>query len=141
MAFAWKRSVKALFITSSTTCVAFLSNSMSKVIPIKAFGYYAAIIIPVNFFLIIIMLPPMLVFYEKYLSHRLCCINCKATERKNKYNNDENIIVIRHSLSERFFGGFWNGMVRKLRWLIVLLACGWTGYACYKSTEIKSLSE
>lgn len=89
MAYAWRRSSHAMFITSSTTCLAFLSTSMSKIVPIKSFGYYSAIIIPMNYFLIIFMLPPMLIFYEKYCS-RMCCKKPKA-ERKQKYSYDGSI--------------------------------------------------
>jgi predicted RND superfamily exporter protein len=48
--------------------MAFLANGFSKILPIKAFGIYAAIIIFVNYIFIIMLFPPMIIFYEKYLS-------------------------------------------------------------------------
>ena len=57
MAYAFKRSFRAIAVTSSTTAVAFLANALSDVRPIRAFGIYAAILIPVNFFIVILIMP------------------------------------------------------------------------------------
>ena len=57
MAYAFKRAFKAILVTSSTTSVAFLANGLSEIVPIRAFGIFAAIIIPVNFLLIILIMP------------------------------------------------------------------------------------
>ena len=76
MSYAWKRAVRAMAVTSSTTSVAFLANSFSPIMPIKAFGIYAAIIIPANYLLVVFIFPPSVIFYEKYLEHRCnptCC--------------------------------------------------------------------
>lgn len=98
--------------------------------PLKAFSFYAAIVIMINFFMTVIMLPPMLVFNEKYLAHRLFCIKFKKSEtRKMKYF--EKALVPEETRSMKFFGGFWNTLVRKARWLILLLTCGWGSYAGY----------
>lgn len=86
MSYAWKRATKAMLVTTSTTCLAFLSTALSSIVPIRSFGLYAAIIIPVNYILIIVMLPPMLIFYDKYLAHRLFCINFKRSEKKRRYS-------------------------------------------------------
>ena len=57
MAYAFKRSFRAITVTSSTTAVAFAANAFSSIKPIQAFGIFAAIIIPVNFFILILMMP------------------------------------------------------------------------------------
>ena len=139
MAYSWKRAAGALLVTTSTTCVAFLANVGSKIMPIQAFGIYAAIVIPVNYLLIVFLLPPMLQFYDKYLKDRLCCIKCKKS-RREKYKAGQEFEV-RDSCCDRFFGGPWNSFVRKLRWLIVLLAFGWTGYAVYVAQDVSPLTE
>ena len=73
IAYTMRRASKAIFVTASTTSVAFLANMFSKLLIIQGFGIYAAMIIPVNFVLISIMLPPMLVFYDRNLKWRTCC--------------------------------------------------------------------
>ena len=84
MSYAWKRAVRAMAVTSSTTSVAFLANSFSPIMPIKAFGIYAAIIIPANYLLVVFIFPPCVIFYEKHFENKcnpLCC--------KNKVEEDE----------------------------------------------------
>lgn len=57
IAYAFKRSFRAITVTSSTTAVAFLANATSDIRPIRAFGIFAAIIVPVNFIIVILMMP------------------------------------------------------------------------------------
>jgi len=57
MAYTLKRAYRQMFITSSTTSVAFLANYFSNLIPICTFGIYAAIIVQVNFFFAITYFP------------------------------------------------------------------------------------
>jgi len=57
MAYAFRRSFRAIAVTSSTTAVAFLANATSDIRPIRAFGIFAAIIIPVNFLIVITIMP------------------------------------------------------------------------------------
>lgn len=59
LAYAYKRSFRAIAVTSSTTAVAFLANALSDLRPIRAFGIFAAILIPVNFLIVIFMMPPI----------------------------------------------------------------------------------
>ena len=57
MAYAFKRSFRAIAVTSSTTAVAFLANAASDIRPIRGFGIFAAIIVPVNFLIVILIMP------------------------------------------------------------------------------------
>ena len=54
MAYTFRRAYKALLATNSTTALAFLSNGFSSLMPVSAFGYFAFVIIPVNYVLIIL---------------------------------------------------------------------------------------
>ena len=62
MAYALRRATRAMFVTSSTTCVAFLANIFSPIMPIKAFGIFAAIAIPANFLLVCWIFPSLIIF-------------------------------------------------------------------------------
>ena len=64
MAYTFRRAAKSLLATSSTTAAAFLSNGFSTLMPISAFGYFAFVIIPVNYVLIVLYYPAYLVIYE-----------------------------------------------------------------------------
>ena len=80
MTYAWRRAVRAIAVTSGTTTVAFLANILSPQMPIQSFGIYAAVIIPANFVLIVMMFPPAVIIYEKYLAKFKCCCFCLKKE-------------------------------------------------------------
>ena len=85
MAYSFKRAFKAIIVTSSTTSVAFLANALSDIVPIRAFGIFAAIIIPVNFLLIILIMPAIQIIHDRYFAKcftyrkifAACCKCCK----------------------------------------------------------------
>ena len=70
MAYTFRRSGRAIFITSSTTAVAFFGNAFSEMMPIRAFGIFAGTIVPVNYVLVILFMPPTLIWYENNFAHR-----------------------------------------------------------------------
>ena len=82
LAYSFRRAARATATTSSTTSVAFLANAFSPIMPIASFGIYAAIIIAVNYGVIILMFPPIIVWYDSSWKDRYCpCMN-KYTEDK-----------------------------------------------------------
>jgi len=64
MAYTFRRASRAMAVTSSTTAVAFLANAMSDLMPIASFGIWVAILIPVNYFLVILFFPAVLMYWE-----------------------------------------------------------------------------
>ena len=93
MAYTLRRASRAMFVTSSTTCVAFLANFFSPIMPIKAFGIYAAIIIPANFILVCIIFPDLIVYDEQVVSKKFrifceCCSCCFSRRLKNYQSKD-----------------------------------------------------
>lgn len=122
-------------ITCAITSSAFFASAFSPILPIKALGLYGGIFILVSYLVIIVMFPPMIVIHEKYLSKRACC----SKKNNNVYAVDS--IIMNENASERFFGGFLNTMVRKLRWLFIIVFLGWTGYAGYIAKDIETVSE
>lgn len=146
MAYSFQRASRAMAITSSTTAVAFLANSLSDLMPIRGFGIYAAIIIPVNFLLVIVALPPLTIIYETKI--RPCCR--RREQSLDKAKTTRNICCrqqkaqsepLEGDVLSRFFAGpFFNFLV-KMRWpIVVLFSC--TGVSTlYFATGIQPLSE
>lgn len=64
MAYSFRRGVRAMTVTSSTTAVAFFANAMSPIMPIRAFGVFTGVLIPINFFLVVMIMPPAVIYYE-----------------------------------------------------------------------------
>jgi predicted RND superfamily exporter protein len=125
MSYAFKRSAVAIAVTSSTTCVAFLANSFSSIMPIRAFGIYAGIIVPVNYLLTSLLMPPMIIIHDKYL---------KGKCRKQENFPSESAVGL-------FFEEKWNWAVRYFRWLIVIIFLCWTGFACSIAKDISPLTK
>jgi protein dispatched 1 len=78
MYYTFRRAFRAMAVTSSTTSVAFFSNLLSPLMPIKSFGLFAGVIIPVNFFLVITFLPSYIIIHEKNLIFK----NVKHCQKK-----------------------------------------------------------
>jgi predicted RND superfamily exporter protein len=76
MAYTFRRAYKAILATSSTTAFAFLSNGFSSLMPVSAFGYFAFVIVPVNYVLIVFYFPAFLIIYEKSVrdKEKMCYI-------------------------------------------------------------------
>jgi len=70
MTFTFRRALRAMAITSSTTAVAFFVNITSGLMPIRAFGVFAGIIVLVNYLLVVTFFPPAIIVYEKYIEER-----------------------------------------------------------------------
>ena len=102
LAYSFRRAARATATTSSTTSVAFLANAFSPIMPIASFGIYAAVIISVNYALIIMVFPPLIIWYENCLKDRYC-------PYMKKYNEDKVIDLADESVEEgkleKFFGG------------------------------------
>lgn len=56
----------AMFITSFTTMVAFLSNVTSPLLGVSSFGTFSALLVFVNYCSVILFLPTVLITYEFY---------------------------------------------------------------------------
>lgn len=64
-------------VTSSTTAVAFFANAMSPIMPIRAFGIFTGVLIPINFFLVVMIMPPAVIYYESKIQNRFnLCFGC-----------------------------------------------------------------
>jgi len=75
MAYAWRRAVRAIAVTSSTTSVAFIANAFSPIMPIKSFGIFAGAIIPMNYILICLIFPAAVIIYEEKIEGK-CTLYC-----------------------------------------------------------------
>ena len=84
MAFAFRRGARAMAVTSSTTSVAFMANVFSPIMPIRGFGIYSGIIVSVNYLLVVMILPPATIWYERYIDGCITNFCCKIIFCFNK---------------------------------------------------------
>lgn len=159
LAYAYKRSFNAIAVTSSTTAVAFLANVFSDIRPIRAFGLLAAILIPVNFFIVIFMMPSVQILHDRYFKERYryktCCCSClrkkkplpkNAVADLDKAAADDSLNVgekepIKVDVITKFFAGIHNKWVFKLRYLIMFCFIALGIVASLTATGIGPLSK
>merc|ERR1711968_79702 len=75
MAYAYGRTASAVFNTSFTTAMAFVSTAISPIMTISAFGAFAAIAILVNYVMVITWLPAIILTAELHVwpgCNKLC---------------------------------------------------------------------
>lgn len=153
MSYAWKRAVRAIAVTSSTTAAAFLANTLSPMMPIQSFGVYAAIIIPANYLLLVLFFPPAVIFYEDKLEKINCCpcLPCgKSKESKqedpvpttdrsgaatdrSEAQQEGTYEIKEESKIDKFYAGPWNTWVHKGRFVIIIVFIAWTIFAAIKA--------
>ena len=89
-----------MFVTSFTTASAFIATSFSEVMPVSAFGYFAATLILANYFLVILMFPSVLAIREKIIKSSWyqrrcgsikCCKKKKLSRRANPTKDVSNM--------------------------------------------------
>ena len=79
MAYSFRRAYKAIAVTSSTTSVAFGSNIFSPIVPIRAFGFQSALIVLVNYFMVVMIMPSVQITYECYFMEK--CNFCSRIKK------------------------------------------------------------
>jgi hypothetical protein len=136
MAYAFRRASRAMAVTSSTTSVAFLANMASPMLPIRAFGVFAGVIIPVNYVLVVLVFPPAAILYDRYIYGcwtNICCLIFCCRKRKVEVVE---LTEQKFTCSERFFRYHWNSFVNKCRWVIVAATLIWFLFACSKAVQL-----
>ena len=74
--YAYARALQSMANTSLTTAAAFLATAISPIMPIAAFGIYAAICVLMNYILAMTFLPAVLIWHEKGWK----CCTCSRKE-------------------------------------------------------------
>jgi hypothetical protein len=108
--------------------VAFFANIFSPLLPIKTFGIFSGVIIPVNFILVVLFMPPAVIIYEEYIADKFCCCFkcdcCKKKVKKSDISEDqendrasstESKDEVKLGVVEQFFDGTLNKFVYKFR--------------------------
>ena len=129
MAYAFRRGSRAMTVTSATTAAAFYANIFSPIMPIRAFGIFAGTLIPINFFLVVLMMPPAVIIFEENFKYRNCCMK-RFTEEGEEMNegNDPDVKNPENTWSSKmiiFFDQIWNSFIFKAKYVIFLISIVW----------------
>ena len=140
LAYSFRRAARATAVTSSTTSVAFLANAFSPLMPVSSFGIYAAIIISVNYALVILIFPPLIIWYDKNLDGKWCICSKEVSKKHANVEVDESGEE-KFGKIEMFFSGVWNLVVFRLRYIIVLAFLVWTVVAAIIASKLSPLTK
>ena len=76
--WTWRRSVRAMGVTSATTSCAFLATAISPMPSIQVLGIFAGIVIIINFLLVITFFPAVICTWHWFHCETRCCCCKKA---------------------------------------------------------------
>lgn len=131
MQFAWRRSATAMLITSLTTAVAFLVNTVSPIPPIRLFGIWMALLICVDYILVITWYPLVQLVHfrccQKPRQNRRCCL-CRNQRKQTTSSGGSAQAAFSVSPEapdfdgciERCFHTRWSNLIYTLRFYIVV---------------------
>ena len=71
LTYAYRKAANAMLVTSLTTAISFLATTFTPIMPICSFGVFSAIVIIVNYLLILVALPNVYLFYETRLRKKV----------------------------------------------------------------------
>lgn len=83
MSWVYRRTGAAMAITSATTCAAFLCTLVTPLVDIQSFGIFAAIVIFVDYALVMSLFCTAVVIYHNKFEQPGCFSSCKAGCRTN----------------------------------------------------------
>lgn len=66
LSFVYRRAASAMFTTSFTTIVAFITSVFSPLLGVSTFGIFSALLVFVNYCSVIIFFPTVIITYEYY---------------------------------------------------------------------------
>lgn len=159
---AYKRAVRAMFVTSITTAAAFLVMGVSKIMPVSTLGIWAGILVVVQFCMVITMYPCALVIWQRHLRNKkwFQCINPVPLPQKDDETEEMPIwyrcipiMGLRERLwktklrqgnlrpLECFFHGPWVKFIHNARILLVLSIPVLLSVSIYLATKLDSPPE
>ena len=72
----WAHAGKAMLVTSLTTFCSFLTNLDSDFAFLQAFGTYCAVIVLINYIMVMTYFPAAVLFYHRVFEKTACCCGC-----------------------------------------------------------------
>jgi len=125
---AWNVAAAASFATSITTCISFISNSMSVFPAVSSFGIFSASLVTMNYFAVISFFPAVISVYHNKIrpcwwDHPSLLFCCKRTV-PDEVEPDSNSEEQKEYALVRFFRDTWAPRVIKYRYVIIVIFAG-----------------
>jgi predicted RND superfamily exporter protein len=154
MSWVYRRTGTAMAITSATTCAAFLCTLITPLASIQSFGVFAAVVIFIDYVLVMTLFCTAVVIYHDRYEDRACCGCCctwpcgktdpSPTEQaKESLENGEHKEGEGDDKVSSFFrnkvAGFIGVPLHRIVLAVVFLS--WMGVAIWQATLVKPTRE
>ncbi|GMH36912.1 hypothetical protein BSKO_04785 [Bryopsis sp. KO-2023] len=140
LSHAYKRAGAAMAVTSFTSAIAFAANMISAIPAIRSFGTFLAVMVAVNYALVMTWFPACVAFWERYIVQQrikrfrfdsICCkVLCGPTPSSKR----------RHPHIRAKTAKFWKMLawvILKLRWILLILFLALSAAGLYGATLLK----
>ena len=137
LSHVYRHAASAMFVTSFTTMVAFLSSSLSPLLAVSTFGTFSALLVAVNYFSVVLFLPCVVLMYEhnikssasSSISPNVGCLACFSKTKNTVHptqtnpNSVANAQTVTQKMSNILQGPYFRYFVghKIVRWIIFLM--------------------
>ena len=150
MSWVYRRTGTAMAITSATTCAAFLCTLITPLAGIQSFGIFAAVVIFIDYVLVMSLFCTAVVIYHNRYENRGncgCCCPCgqitpSNTEKARLALENREGEIKRDKVSEFFktkVAGFIKVPLHRL--VMGVVFCTWLGIAIWQTTLLTTTTE
>ena len=129
----------SIFITSLTTASAFAANAFSIITCLKCFGTYCAIVIVVDFVLMLTYVPALVIIYETSVKERCCKSSSSGgccSSPPVRVGHEVAGVTERLRPVEKFFKDRVAPFVIRGKWLLLVIFGSFAVFMGYKSSQI-----
>lgn len=157
MSWTYRRSVRAMSVTSFTTASAFIVTATSPIMPISTLGVWAGILIILQFVLVITIYPCVTIMWHRFWRPRLFVLGFKRVPDEDVEREVGTPLwhrllplrkrpAVKHSTSdyratERFFKGPWFNFLRRLQFIIISIGLIFVCGGLWLATSLESPKE
>ena len=143
MKYTLSRAARACFVTKFTTMCAFIAAATSPLMPTRAFGIFAAVMVALCWILVTVYYPAIIMIHHRHIS-KYCRKSSKISASDTSQGSKERIQVDVDNLDtsqftklERFFHGPFYEKVYKLRLPIFYFLLAFAGVMGYLTSQLK----
>ena len=141
LAYTVRRASRAMAVTSSTTAAAFSANYLSPIMPIRSASLFGTIVIPMNYFLVVVIFSPAVIFYEKNIKTLPTLRSVSKIFIKDDVQAASTQYRGVFGKIEKYFEETWTQLIFNLRYYVFGVTSLWLIFAFYHAIKIGPLTE
>ena len=145
----------AMFLTTSTTAIAFFATAICPVAPVRLFAIFCGLLITFDYIMDVLLIFPCLCIYDGYRDNMNCCISfegCRCFRKKQGDDQEEEneneapahtdvtdegeVKPVQMSLIRRILFGYYN-LLHRFRWPLFAASTVAFAVCCYFASQLR----